>query len=233
MRSLSVALLFTSTLAFAQGTSGPPQMSYEAVMAAPVGSWAEYITTMQGQTAQVKIRYALVERTAKKMSIEIDGQTPLGPLLMRMDYEPAPPDGWKLAMARMQMGTGQVQEMPVPKDAAPVKKGAEMGTPVGGGAVKTSAGTFDCKQFRRALPANLSPGGKPLTFDLWVSPKAMPVGLVKQTESEGRMTTVLAAMGGGATAKLTGEGKPAGDKPAGDGKAKGPELKPKRASDQK
>ena len=223
MRSLSAAVLLTSTFAFAQGTGGPPQMSYEAVMAAPVGSWAEYITTMQGQTAQVKIRYSLVERTAKKMSIEIDGQTPLGPLLMRMDYEPAPPDGWKLAKARMQMGTGQVQEMPVPADAAPVKKGAEMGTPVGAGAVKTSAGNFECKQFRRALPANLSPGGKPLTFDLWVSPKAMPVGLVKQSESEGRMTTVLAAMGTGATAKLKDEAA----KPAGDTKPKGPELKPK------
>jgi hypothetical protein len=104
--------------------------------------------------------------------------------------------------------------MPVPPDAAPVKKGAEMGKPVGAGSVKTSAGSFDCKQFRRELPANLSPGGKPLTFDLWVSPKALPVGLVKQSETEGRMTTVLAAMGTGATPKLKDEAAPAKGAPA-------------------
>ena len=41
------------------------------------------------------------------MAIEIDSQTPMGPMLMRMKFAPAPPDAWKLVKARMQMGTSR------------------------------------------------------------------------------------------------------------------------------
>src|SRR5262249_54438183 len=101
-------------------------------------------------------------------------------------------------------------EMPIPPDAPPLKKGADLGTPVGTSTVKTPAGAFDCKQFRHTLPANLSPAGKPMTFDLWVSNKALPVGLVKQADAEGKLSTVVTAMGSGATPKFKDEGtKPA------------------------
>ena len=197
MRRLIPALtvLLAAPLAFAQAGGGSPQMSYEAVTKAPVGSWAEYTTSMKGRTEQVKIRYSLVERSAKKMALEIDGQTPMGALLMRMEYEPAGEGAWKLSKAKMQMGGGAAQEMPIPPSTPLLKKGDELGEVVGKSSVKTAVGTFDAKQYKKTLPQG--------TFDLWMSDKVFPVGLVKQSDAEGKLTTVLTGTGTGATAKMT------------------------------
>jgi hypothetical protein len=216
----ALAVLLAAPLAFAQaGGGGSPQMSYEAVTKAPIGSWAEYTTSMKGRTEQVKIRYSLVERNAKKMALEIDGQTPMGALLMRMEYEPAGEGAWKLSKAKMQMGGGAAQDMPIPPNTPLLKKGDELGEVVGKSAIKTAVGTFEAKQYKKTLPQG--------TFDLWMSDKVFPVGLVKQADAEGKLTTVLTGTGTGATSKMgaaapapapsakpEGDKKPAESKPA-------------------
>lgn len=193
-RRLALLAVLVPSLALAQNANNA-QMSYEAVAKAPVGSWAEYTTTMKGRNETVKIRYALVEKTAKSMAIEIDGTTPMGPVLMRMEYQPTGADAYKISKAIMQMGTNAPQEMPVPPNAPLLKKGEEVGEPVGKTSIKTAAGTFDCKQFRKTIPQG--------TFDLWMNDKVLPVGLVKQASQDGTLMTILSATGTGATSKMS------------------------------
>src|SRR5262249_54131509 len=64
MRSalVTTVLLLAGSLAYAQGGT-TPQISYEAITGAPQGAWAEYETSMKGQTQKVTMRYALVEKS--------------------------------------------------------------------------------------------------------------------------------------------------------------------------
>jgi hypothetical protein len=190
-----VALSALSSLAWAQAGGGAtPQMSYEAVTSAPEGSWAEYLTTLKGRPEKVKVRYALVEKSAKKLALEIDTNTPpLGAVLIRMDYEPVSPTEWKLAHARMSVNGAAPQEMPVPATTPNLKKG-DTGTPVGKATIKTPVGTFETKQFRTTVPQG--------TFDIFMSDKAFPVGLVKQSDQAGNVETLISATGTGAKSKM-------------------------------
>lgn len=201
-------ILLLSAQALAQG--GNAQLSYDAIMKAPVGSWAEYVTTMKGRPDQMKVRFALVEKTAKTFALEMDGQTPMGPMLMRMDYVAAGEGVWKIAKLRMQQGASAPAEVPIPPNAPPLKKGETVGEPVGTSSVKTPAGTFDAKQYRKKIEQ----GPVKMTVDLWMSDKVLPVGLVKQSSEDTGFVMMLAATGNGATSKMAvGEAKPA-NKPA-------------------
>lgn len=211
-RSLAFALcacLSLSRAAVAQSPSGNAPMSYEAIAKAEVGAWAEYTTAVKGKPDAIKVRYALVEKTAKRIAIEIDGQTPMGPLLVRMEFEAGGPDSWKLTKARMQMAGASAQDMPMPAEVPTIKKGEKVGELVGKSALKTPSGTFDTEQYRKSFQQ----GGVNMTIDFWMSDKVLPVGLVKQSTTDGNLTTLLAATGTGATSKMakpaTPEGKPA------------------------
>jgi hypothetical protein len=209
MRSafLTTALLLTGSLAYAQGTT--PQISYEAITSAPQGAWAEYETTMKGQAQKITMKYALVEKSAKKMALEVSGQTPMGPVLMRMELTPASePDTWKISAAKVKMGDKPAQDQPIPDSTPPIKKGGGAGTAVGHGAVKTPVGSFECKQYKMSMP---TPGG-PQDINIWMSDKVTPVGLVKQDMNNGQLTTILSATGTGAKSQLDAAAAPA--KPA-------------------
>jgi hypothetical protein len=181
-------------------------------MSAKVGDWAEYTTTMKeppGQAPMV-MRYALVEKSAKKMALEIDGKTPMGPLVMRMEFQPgSEPNTWKVSAARMSMGGQPPTEMPVPENTPPLRKGGDEGDLVGKGSVKTAVGTFDCKQFKKSLDMKSAGVASTMTIHLWMSDKVPPVGLVKQETGDGKLSSILTATGSGATAKLSQPGKPA------------------------
>src|SRR4051794_14228858 len=147
-----LAASLISSVALAQGSQNP-QISYEAITAAPQGSWAEYVTSMKGQTQKLTMRYALVEKSAKKMALEIDGQTPMGQLIMRMEFTPAKePNAWQISGAKVSMGGQPPQDMPVPANTPPLKKGEDLGEVVGKSAVKTAVGTFDTKQYKKTMP---------------------------------------------------------------------------------
>src|SRR5437868_14098166 len=70
------AVLLSAGVAAAQ--SNP--MSYEAMAKAKKGAWAEYTMTMPGGCAANKmtVRFAVVEKDEREMSMETDSQTQMG-----------------------------------------------------------------------------------------------------------------------------------------------------------
>ena len=79
------------------------------------GAWAEYTMTMPGAPQKMKVRYAVVEKNERELTMETDSQTPMGPVHSSMTFAPSPPDAWKLVKARMQMGTQPAQDVPAAK----------------------------------------------------------------------------------------------------------------------
>ncbi len=200
MSRIAVALvsLMLAGNAFAQAGGGAAPMSYEAIQKAPLGSWAEYVTTMKGRTESVKFRYSIVEKTAKKIAIEVDGTTPMGAMLMRMEYEPAGEGALKVTKARMQMGDGAAMEMPIPPGTPLLKKEADTSDLVGKETIKTAIGSFDCKKYKKTV----NQGQINMSFHVWISDKALPIGLVKQANTDETLVVMLTATGTGATARM-------------------------------
>src|SRR5437588_13118034 len=103
MRNLLVSLVAVAALGGVASAQQKNPMSYEAMAKAKKGAWAEYTMSMQGQ--KLTVRYAVVEKNEREMTLETDSQTPMGPVHSSMTFAPSPPDTWKLVKARMQMGT--------------------------------------------------------------------------------------------------------------------------------
>jgi hypothetical protein len=201
VRRLLFALLCLPALASAQQPGGGAPLSYEAITHAKVGTWAEYVTTMKGRPEQVKVRYTLVERSDKRIAVEMDGTTPMGPMLVRMDYVPAGANAWKVERARMQLGAQGAVEVPIPPSTPLLKKGADDSDLVGKSTVKTPIGSFECKQFKKSMQG--AQGQPPMVFNVWISDKALPVGLVKQATVDENLTVMLTAVGEGGKPKMT------------------------------
>jgi hypothetical protein len=188
------AVLCFGGVAFAQQQN---PLSYEAVAKAKPGQWAEYTMTMKGQPQTVKMKYAIVEKSAKVIALEVDSQTPIGPVLMHMMFEPAGPESWKLVRARMKMGT-TLQEMPsAALSQGGIKKSELPGKLIGTEEIKTSLGSFSCKHYQKVTPKEA--GGS--TIDLWMNDKVLPTGLVKMADSRGA-EALLTATGSDAKAKM-------------------------------
>lgn len=194
MRALFVftALIGLSGVASAQ--SGQNPLLFEAMSKAKPGQWAEYSVVAKGGNGKpMKMRYALVEKTADKAAFEIESDSPYGKMLAHMSYTADGPTGWKLTGARVNAG-GAVQDMPADALAAMggVKKGDSFGKLIGSEEVKTSLGSFPCKHYQKTLNGE---GGAPAgaVVDLWMSDKALPMGLVKVADARGDI--MLAATG--------------------------------------
>jgi hypothetical protein len=192
LRPAIVALvLAVSSAAFAQ--AGPPPIDYDAFVKAPEGSWAQYVTTIKGQEKSFTMKHAVVEKSAKKIVLEVDGQTPLGYILAQMVFVPGDqPDTWKITSQKMSMEGQPPQEAP-PSNVV-LKKGTGPGPVVGTSTVKTPVGTYETKQYKITLPQG--------TVNVWLTDKVPPVGLVKQEAANGAVTTTLSATGTGATSKM-------------------------------
>jgi hypothetical protein len=186
-------------------SSGPSSgLSFDVgVMSkAPTGVWADYTmapTAPQPGTKPLTIRYALVERTPQKMSLEIDTPTPKGDVFVRFDLAPVSADTWKLAGGRMMHGDDKID---MTKDeiaaAPPMKSGAQPGQLVGAESITVPAGTFQCKHFRNKL----TPDASSPVLDVWVSDAVTPTGLVKSMLSPAGITMQLAATGTGAQSRV-------------------------------
>jgi len=183
----------------------PNPLSYEALTRAKPGQWAEYtLVRKSGQTA--KLKWAMVDKSDKGLGIEVDSQTQIGPVLMHLGFEPAGPQGWKLAKARMQTGT-QTQDIGQEQiNEGVIKKNDPPGKLVGTETLKTPAGTLACKHYQKALPQ----GG---AVEIWTNDHVMPTGMVKMVTPDGDQI-VLSAMGTGAKARLSLSGPPAAPPPA-------------------
>jgi hypothetical protein len=197
--SAAAAALLVAGVASAQ-SSNP--MSYEALGKAKTGTWAEYTMTMPGQP-KMTVRYAVVEKNERELTMETDSQTPMGPVHSSMTFAPSPPDAFKLVKARMQVGTNPAQDVPAAKlTEGSVKKSDTPGKLVGPEKITVPVGTFETKHYKHELPKEQ--GG--MTLDVWMSDKAVPTGVVKMSGAGG-IEMVLSATGTGAKAKP--ETKPA------------------------
>jgi len=196
MRNLLVAaVVLAATSGVASAQSNP--MSYEAMAKAKKGTWAEYTMSMAGQAQKLTVRYAVVEKNDRELTMETDSQTPMGPVHSSMTFAPSPPDGFKLVKARMQMGTQSAQDVPAAKlTEGAVKKTDTPGKLVGAEKITVPAGTFETKHYKHDLPKEA--GG--MTLDVWMSDKAIPTGVVKMSGAGG-IEMVLASTGMGAKAK--------------------------------
>lgn len=219
--AVSAVLLFAGV---ASAQSNP--MSYEAMAKAKQGSWAEYTMTMPGGANKMTVRYAVVEKNEREMTMETDSQTPMGPVHSSMTFAPLPPDTWKLVKARMQMGTQPAQDVPAAKlTEGSVKKSDTPGKLVAAEKITVPAGTFDTKHYKHELPKEA--GG--MTLDVWMSDKAVPTGVVKMSGAGG-IEMVLSSTGSGAKAKPEAKpaavtGEKAGEKPAATEKSTAPSKK--------
>jgi hypothetical protein len=196
MRTLVIAVAGAAVLSLATVAAAQSKnpMSYEAMAKAKKGSWAEYTMSMPGQSQKLTVRYAVVEKTDREMTMETDSQTPMGPVHSSMTFAPSPPDSWKLVKARMQMGAQPAQDVPAAKlTEGSIKKSDTPGTLVGSEKIKVPAGTFETKHYKQELPKEA--GG--MTLDVWMSDKAVPTGVVKMSGAGG-IEMVLASTGTGA-----------------------------------
>lgn len=194
----------------ARAQSSGADLDYAALTKAPVGAWAEYTMTMSTPVAgpdgkpqpmkPMKMRYALVEKSPKQMTVEIETDTPMGQIEVQMKYEPAGPDAWKIAAGKMKMGT-QTMDLPPAQIAksGQVKKNAEIGKLIGLESVKTPVGTFPCKHYRKTVQDQT---GASLDVDIWMSDKVLPAGMVKSIAKAKGLEVVLAAIGTDATPKM-------------------------------
>ncbi|HEX4457093.1 MAG TPA: hypothetical protein VIA18_03940 [Polyangia bacterium] len=196
-----LAFVIVSCFAGVAGAQQQNPISFDALAKSKAGQWAEYTMSAKGQPQTIKMKYALVAKTAKEAAFEIDSVTPMGPVLLHMTYEPAGADGWKLVKARMQMGPN-AQDMPEGQLAAGgIKKGDVFGKLIGTEQVKTAAGSYSCKHYQKPMPADaMSP--TPGTIDIWISDKALPTGMVKMVDSQHGAEAVLTSAGGDAKAKM-------------------------------
>jgi hypothetical protein len=197
MRSLFATLaVVTVSLAGVASAQQQNPMSYVAMTRAKAGMWAEYTMTMPGQAEQIKVRYAVTEKTDREMTLDTDSNTPLGLVHTSMTFAPSH-DAWKLVHALVKMGTNPEQDLPASKlSDGSVKKSDTPGKLVGPEKITVPAGTFETKHYKHELPKEA--GG--MTLDVWMSDKAEPTGVVKLSGAGG-IEMVLSATGTGAKAK--------------------------------
>lgn len=195
MKSIVAAAVFGAALLvphLAAAQSPNNQISFTAVMKAPPGAWADYVMTRDEHTRPVRVRYTLVERTAKAAAIELDSSAPAGRALVRMEYVADGADRYRLQRAVMKMPDGKLQVLPTPggpqAKSASFGKGDTFGTKVGNEAVRVGAGTFQAEHWRSG------------TSEVWMDDKALPVGLVKLTGEDGAAVELVAMGRGGKSA---------------------------------
>jgi hypothetical protein len=169
------------------------------LLKAKPGAWADYTMSGKGPEKAVTVRYALVERTATKMALEIDSVTPKGEMIIHFEFVPQGVDAWKVTTGKVQLGEQKI-EIPSSQLAAspPLKASDSPGSLVGTEDLTTPIGAFPCKHYKKALVE----GGQGPSLDVWINDKISPTGLVKTSMDAMGVQMTLLATGTGAQAKL-------------------------------
>jgi hypothetical protein len=171
------------------------QIAYAAIVKAPPGSWADYRITKEDAEEPVRVRYTLVTRDEHHVVLEVDSQTALGRVVMRMEFTPAPGERarWNLTAAKMKTPEGQVQQMPIPAQheakSASFGKGDSFGTRVGRESVTVPAGKFSAEHYKQ--------GGADGAAEVWIDDKVLPVGMVRLDDGSGGRVELMAVGRGG------------------------------------
>jgi hypothetical protein len=203
------AFAFTSLLSFSNparaqqaggGVSGPTGLTLDlgTLLKAKPGAWADYTMSGKGAEKPLTIRYALIDRTAAKLALEIDSATPKGEMVIHFDFASQGADAWKVVSGKVQVGDQKMDLPPGQLDAMPPLKTSDSpGELVGSEDLTTPLGAFACKHYRRAMGDAKAP-----SIDVWLSDKVSPTGLVKSTLDTVGVQMTLTATGTGAQSKL-------------------------------
>ena len=198
------------TVAFAQAPGqGPPMPMAIELAKVPVGSWADYKMVM-GQLPPMKMRMALVTKSAAANVIEtsVEGgmMAAAGKMVMHMELAPSADASVKKVV--MQLGSGDPMELPMEMSGNKPFTKPNPKSLVGPETVKTATGSYKTKHYREKTPQ----GDK---IDFWVSESVPPLGIVKieveqknNPQIKGKMVFELTGMGKDATAAVTKPAKP-------------------------
>ena len=199
-----------SSVALAQAPGqGPPMPMAIDLAKVTVGSWAEYSMVM-GQLPPMKMRMALVDKTAAANVVEtiVEGgmMAAAGKMVMQMTLAPGAEAKPKKMV--MQLGAGDPMDMPVEMTGGKPFTKPNPKNLVGSESIKTVAGSFKAKHYR-----DKSPTGDKL--DYWVSDSVPPMGLIKveieqknNPQIKGPLKFELTAMGKDAKPSITKPAKP-------------------------
>jgi hypothetical protein len=167
--------------AAALGQGGPPSTPVAVnLQKVPVGSWADYTLSLNDMTG--KVRWALVERNANGVSLEMILEGPPAQMMgqqkvtTKLVLAPDPLNTSK-PVKQMIMQLGDQDPMEAPADS-PQMQGQKFEKPdpkklVGKENLKVPAGSFATSHYRDVHDQ--------ATVDFWVSEALPPLGLVKMT----------------------------------------------------
>jgi len=220
-----VAVVLVAGLGLAATASAQQNypISFETISKAKSGQWAEYTMSMKGQAQTIKMRYAIVERSDKQLGLEVDSNTPMGPVVMHMLYTSTGPEAWNLSKAVVKMGDQKKFMSPEEMKSGEIKKADTPGKLLGTESVTVPAGKFEAKHYQRKAAMPGAPGETQI--DVWMSDKAGPTGLVKMTAANG-VEAVLSSTGSDAKSQLSFDAAPATDKADKTDKSDKPTAKP-------
>lgn len=196
-------------VAFAQTPGqGPPMPIALDLAKVPAGSWADYSMAL-GELPPMKMRIALAEKTAAGNAVEtvVEGGMLAAAGKMVMHVVLGASADMPVKKVAMQMGANDPMELPVAMTGGKPFTKPNPKAAVGSETVKVPAGSFKAKHFREKTPD----GDK---IDYWVSPDAMPFGLVKveiaqkNPQIPGKMIFLLTGLGKDAKPLVTKPPKP-------------------------
>lgn len=194
---IAAAIALGGRAASAQGMSELP-IFYPLAKAAE-GAFSRYAVKLPDGSA-VELEIALVGREAGAHWLEWAMKVPgKGEMAIKMLVA----DEVKRMLVQ-QPGMAQPMELPPkgPGGGAPRVTRPDPQSLVGEETVKTAAGTFKAKHYRRKVKT----AGGDAVIDLWATDGAAPLGLVKMAQAMGAQTTSmeLVASGKGAKSRITG-----------------------------
>jgi hypothetical protein len=200
LRALPLLVLIPS-LAFAQGTPGPPLPAGMDMRKAAVGSWSGYQVNLAGMPP-LEQRYVLVGRDAATNVLELTTRGgmmgPTATMVLRVTLDADPTHKDRIKQMVMQLGDNAPMEL---RQEGKVKDQFGPLDPrrlVRSETVQVPAGTFATKHYREKTPSG--------TMDVWVSDEAPPLGIVKL---RGSVSQAPGAASYPVTLELTARGKDA------------------------
>jgi len=200
----------SSTVAFAQAPGqGPPMPIATDLAKVPVGSSADY-TMALGQLPKMKMRIALVNKSAAANEIEtvVEGGmiSAAGKMVMHMTLGP----GSDVSVKKMVAQLGAADPMELPREMAGGKAFTKPNpkSALRSETIKVPAGSFKTKHYRDKTAEGDA-------IDYWVSESAPPFGLVKievdqknNPQIKGKLVFELTGLGKDAKPLVTKPPKP-------------------------
>ncbi|MDB4970243.1 MAG: hypothetical protein JWN44_5932, partial [Myxococcales bacterium] len=188
----------------ANAHDGSSDLDWAALTKAKAGAWADYTMTLKkplrnpdgSPVKSFKIRYALVEKTDKQMTIETITSTVRGDIIVQLKYVPAGPNAWTISAGKTKLGsqTGELTKEEIWANGGRATNDPKLlGTLAGKESITTPAGAFECRHYLKTTP---------FAMDRWVSDKIAPTGMVKATIESSGIELLLTATGSDAVAKI-------------------------------